>query len=378
MIKRQLLKAEVVYSGLGTPQLNAAILIQEIQGQSQVVAFENFSRLSQAYPDLPVTDVGFAISPMPVNAHMHLDLTSMAFSPGSYEDFIRKVVRHDRSSQRNLEAAKSGIASLKAQGIAVIGDIVSKEEVMQYLLGSDLGGVAYWEVFAPDPADAERVFGETLEKLQGFKKLERPGGMKVGLSPHTAHTVSAPLLQKLALFAKHHALPMQIHVAESVHELSLYQHASGPLWELYQPFMPYWQAPGLSPVAYLEQLGVLEAKPSLVHMVNVSEQDVRTVQKAGCTVIHCPRSNRALECGRFPWELYAKHGVTVALGTDSAGSSPSLSLAEELKAALALHGSKAGKQGLIWAAVKGGYRALAMTPPQVTRGDALAKLFFWD
>ena len=377
MIKRQILQAEVTYNGLGTPRLNSGVAVQEVQQQSQIIGIDELTRLKRNFPDAEITDMGLAISPLPVNAHMHLDLSSMPFSPGSYEDFIKKVVKHDRSGARNLEAALQGVAQLNEQGISTIGDIVTEEAVMVYLLQSGLTGVAYWEVFAPNPEDAEREFNETLALLKRFKALERPGGMRVGLSPHTPHTVSEPLLKQLARLAQQMHLPLQIHVAESAFELDLYKEAKGPLWELYKPFIPHWQAQGLSPVQYLKKLGVLEARPSLVHMVNVDEEDIKTVQKAGCTVIHCPRSNSSLECGRFPWELYAKHGVTVALGTDSSGSSPSLILAEELKAAKTLHGEKASLQALIWSAVKGGYRALGLTPAKFGRGSRRDQLYIW-
>ncbi|MCA9835389.1 MAG: amidohydrolase family protein [Trueperaceae bacterium] len=377
MIDRKLLTADVVYNGLGIPRLGAGVALQTVQAETQIIAVDELEQLKSQFPDARLENAGLALSPAPVNAHMHLDLSSMPFSPGSYEDFIRKVIGHDRSGKRNLEAAKDGIIQLQKQGIDTIGDIVTEEDVMVYLLRSELKGVAYWEVFAPDPADADQEFNETVRLLKRFKELERPGGMRVGLSPHTPHTVSEPLLKKLVTLAKQNQLPLQIHVAESAHELALYKDASGPLWELYKPFMPYWQAPGVSPVQYLKELNVLEAQPTLIHMVNVDENDVKAVQTSGCVVVHCPRSNTALECGRFPWELYAKHGITVALGTDSSGSSPNLVLAEELQAARNLHGEKASLQGLIWSAVKGGYRALGMNPPKLTRGTNASELYIW-
>jgi len=200
--------------------------------------------------------------------------------------------------------------------------------------------------------------------------------MRVGLSPHTPHTVSQPLLKKVVALATQNNLPLQIHVAESPSELPYYTQNKGPLKELHN--WSHWPAPFRRPIAYLQDIGVLNARPSLVHMVNVDEEEVRAVQKAGCIVIHCPRSNKTLNCGRFPWELYAKHGVSVALGTDGNGSSPSLDIQEEVQAAMRIHQDKASAQGLIWAAVKGGYRALGMTPPRFLRGDSATELFIWS
>jgi aminodeoxyfutalosine deaminase len=376
-MQRTLLKADITYNGLGLPRHNAAVVIQDVPGQSQVIAVDDLEIARANFADAEEKDVGFAVTIPVVNPHVHLDLSTMPHSPGGYEDFIRSVVRHAREGKRGLESAQQGFETLEQLGTKTIGDIVTNEEVIRWLLQQDLQGVAYWEVFEPDPDKAEQKFSETVEKLREFKKLERPDGMKVGISPHTPHTVSAPLLQKLAALAKQHNFPMQIHVAESPNEFAFHKDATGPLYDLMRPFMGSWQPSGLSPMQYLKSLGVLEAGPTLVHMVNVTEDDVREVQKAGCVVVHCPRSNESLQCGKFPWELYAKHGVTVALGTDSLGSSPTLSIEDETHFAQTLHGEAANPLALVWSATKGGYRALGMPVPRFVRGDVAENVYIW-
>lgn len=347
-----------------------------LQGE-RVAAILSREDARRFYPEAPVTDVGFAISPPPVNAHTHLDLSSLPPFRGPYEDFVRHVIRHKRA--RGVAAADAGLAELQRAAPLAFGDIVADEAAMRKLLQTPgLRGVAYWEVFAPDPAEAEAAFSETVARLRAFRRLERPDGLKLGLSPHTPHTVSAPLLQRLTRLAIAERLPLQIHVAESPAEAALHRDGSGPLFELMRPFLGDWRPSGLSPVQYLARLGVLEARPTLVHMVHVGEEDVRTVAKAGCTVVHCPRSNEALRCGRLPWELLAKHSVEVAFGTDSKGSAPDLDVTREVAAARALHGAKASPIALVRAAVKGGSRALGLTPPRFGRGSPARALYVWQ
>ncbi len=377
-MQRTLLKADITYNGLGMPRYQAAVVIQDVQESSQVIAVDDLEIAKANFSDATEKDVGFAVSIPVVNPHTHLDLSTMPYTPGNYEDFIRVVIRHDeREKKRNLGAAQLGFQTLKNLGTNVVGDIVTEEDVMRWLLQQDMQGVAYWEVFEPDPDKAEAEFNETVALIQEFKRLEQPGKMKVGLSPHTPHTVSAPLLQKLTAFAKQYNLPVQIHVSESSFETAFHKDATGNLYDMMRPFMGSWQPSGLSPVQYLKSLGVLDIQPTLVHMVNVSEDDVRDVQKAGCVVIHCPRSNEALECGKFPWELYAKHGVTVALGTDSLGSSPTLSTEDETHFAQTLHGGSANPLALVWSATKGGYRALRLPVPRFVRGDSAENVYIW-
>lgn len=378
-LTRTRLRARVVYAGLGAPVEEGAAVVQDVDGDRRLLFVGEAEEAARRWPDAEERDVGFALAPPPVNAHLHLDLTTLPRVEDDYEAFVRAVVAHGRAGRRGVDAAREGLRELRASGADAFGDIVADEATMRYLLAQPgLRGVAHWEVFAPDPADADAVFDATVEKLRAFRALERDDGLRVGLTPHAPHTVSAPLLARLAKLAAANGLPMQIHVAEAPSETRLHRHGDGPLRELMGPLLREWRPSGRSPVGYLEALGVLEARPTLVHAVQVDDEDVGRIQRAGCAVVHCPRSNEGLRCGRFPWELYARHGVTVALGTDSRGSSPSLDVRGELAAARSLHGDRANPGALVLAAVRGGHRALGRVPPRVSRGDPADALTAWE
>jgi len=268
---------------------------------------------------------------------------------------------------------------VKAAGVSVVGDIVTDAAVMELLLTDpDLTGVAYWEVIGPDPDTAEERFEQAARAVNRFRALERPGGVRVGVSPHTPHTVSAPLMRRVASWARAQGLPVAIHVAETPAERELHLRGTGPLAEAIAAWGYPWTPPGVSPVRYLHDLGALAGGPTLVHMVAVDDDDVRLAQAAGCSVVHCPRSNAALGCGRFPWETFARHGADVAIGTDSRGSAPDLDVVAESLAAAEVHGDKASPRAVVRAAVKGGYRALGLVTPRVPVGAPASALGAWS
>ncbi len=375
---RVLANASVVYDGLGLPRGDGAVVVQRAPGVSSVVRVSSAADARAAYPDAEAVDCGFAVSPPVVNAHTHLDLATMPFTPGGYVDFIAAVIAHGRSGRRGPEAAERGLAELAANGTSVVGDIVTSEDVMQLLLRQNaVAGVAYWEVFAPRTEDAQAVFDATVQRIARFRGLERAGGMRVGLSPHTPHTVSAALLVKLVAYARSEGLPLALHVAESPAERELHLKGTGHLASSLAAAGFPFAATGVSPVRYLHDLGVLDAAPTLVHMVQVDEEDARLVARSGSVVVHCPRSNEALGCGEFPWLLYSRHGVELAFGTDSRGSSPDLDVTEEVAAALAAQGARLNARAAVRAGVKGGYKALGMTPPRVVRGAPAGSLVAW-
>lgn len=370
--------ADVVYDGLGLPRAEGAVTLQVAPGVMSVARVSGAADALAAYPLARRVDCGFAISPPVVNAHTHLDLTDMPFTPGSYADFIAAVIAHGRVGGRGLAAAKRGLSELRGAGTRVVGDVVTDAATMEHLLGQDeVTGVAYWEVIGPRPDDADALFAEAAAAVARFRALERPGGMRVGLAPHTPHTVSAPLLGRLAAYAQGEGLPLAIHVAESRAERELHLAGTGDLAESLAAFGAPFAATGMSPVRYLHDLGVLQAAPTLIHAVEVDEDDARLIARAGSVVVHCPRSNAALGCGAFPWPLYAKHGVELAFGTDSRGSSPDLDVTAEVRAALQAQGGRLNARAAVRAAVKGGHKALGMQPPLALRGAPAAALVAW-
>jgi aminodeoxyfutalosine deaminase len=383
--ERVILSADVVSNGIGMPTLESGVLVSRNAGSQTVVSFGKISELQHTFPDARVERAGRAILPKAVNAHTHLDMSAYPFQALPYYDWIPNVALANRHL-RGLEGSKHGLQLLRDSGIAAFGDIVWDPKTMDFLLEhSEIPGIAYWEIFEPDPSKADARFADTVERIRAWRKLERPGDVRVGLTPHTPFSVSGVLHRKLAEFARLEGLPMQIHVGEHPSELELFQTGAGALAESFSRIIPVgfetiWGRkpnPSLTPLNYLADLGVLEAKPTLIHMVNVTEDDVKIVAQSGCVVVSCPRSNRNLECGIFPWALYAKHGVEVALGTDSIASGESLNIVDEAMAALEIHGDKLGLRNIARWAVRGGYRALGMKAPSVQRGDDFSNLTVW-
>lgn len=377
--------ADILYTGMGSPIRDGGVVVS-----GQVVAAAGpLTELRQHYPQARELRSGRVIAPPPVNAHTHLDMSLYAFRALPYFRWIPEVVIAGRHL-RGLDGARVGLDAVRASGAAGLGDIVWDAGVMAWLLQeSPLPGVAYWEVLDPNPHTAQATFGRVRAQIEGWRRLERPGGMRVGLSPHASYTVSHTLLRLLSEYAAGEGLPLQIHVLEHPSEAELFAHGGGPLAESFlasmkrsgaeltmEDVMGRPPAPDLTAISYLEELGVLRARPTLVHMVNVTAQDIRTVAQSGCPVVTCPRSNRNLHCGTFPWAAYAAAGVEVGLGTDSVASGETLDIHDEIRAAWALH-PDLDPRLVVRAAVKGGTRVVGGRVPFIRRGEAWSETYRW-
>jgi 5-methylthioadenosine/S-adenosylhomocysteine deaminase len=197
---------------------------------------------------------------------------------------------------------------------------------------SGLRGVVYQEVFGPYPAQVSDSMSELEARLAQLLPLETEL-VRVGISPHAPYTVSDDLYRAATRLALERKLPMAVHIAESRAESELVARGEGD-------FAPGLRARGIetpvrgkTPVELLDRLGVLTAKPLLIHCVEVSDEDAARIAAAGCAVAHCPVANARLGHGVAPVPTLQRAGVTVAMGTDSVGSNNRLDLLEEARVA---------------------------------------------
>lgn len=281
-----------------------------------------------------------------INSHAHLELGCLAHlcPPEGGAAFVPWIIRLI-NARRELApqgltpyraAVEAGIAALRASGTEIVGDITATGESVEPLLDSGLRGCVYYEVLGLNRDEALNRLDQARQRINEWRKRE--GAMRVGITVHAPYSCHPDLFREAARWCIAESVPLCIHAAESPAETQLLAWRMGDFLEFQRTFnLPDFSSPGQWPIAYLEDLGVLEAKPLLVHCVEVSEADIARIARSGSTVAHCPRSNQRLRCQRMPLEKFLAAGVPVLLGTDSLASSPSLDIREEAEAAIQLH-----------------------------------------
>jgi 5-methylthioadenosine/S-adenosylhomocysteine deaminase len=78
--------------------------------------------------------------------------------------------------------------------------------------------------------------------------------------------------------------------------------------------------PGLTPVQYFREIGILDAGTVLAHQVNCGPRDVELIAASGAAVVHNPLANTILGSGMPPLMAMLAAGVRVAISTDGSGS----------------------------------------------------------
>jgi 5-methylthioadenosine/S-adenosylhomocysteine deaminase len=91
---------------------------------------------------------------------------------------------------------------------------------------------------------------------------------------------------------------------------------------------------GLRPLAWLDEIGVLDEHTQIVHAVWVDEEEIALLEESDATVVHCPVSNAVLGSGVAPVAALHAAGIPLRLGTDGPASNDTQDIFETLKAAI--------------------------------------------
>lgn len=137
---------------------------------------------------------------------------------------------------------------------------------------------------------------------------------------HSPYTCSEKTLKAAKAEARRHGVLFQIHVAETRDEAAACRSEHG-----------------LSPVAYLDGLGILDEQTLVVHGIWVDDDDLEILAKRKASVAHCPESSMKLAAGVAPIHRMLEMGITVGLGTDGCASNNNLDLFGEMDSAAKLH-----------------------------------------
>jgi 5-methylthioadenosine/S-adenosylhomocysteine deaminase len=264
-----------------------------------------------------------------VNAHSHLEYAMYAgFGDGqSFGPWIAThVERKSRLEREDMVAiARCGVLESLRAGISTTADYSFSGAAATAAAELGLRATVYLEVFATDPAEAQRQFEEKRGWVEA-QGVADAGLVRLGVSPHAPYTCSLATYEWCLSLG----IPVGTHLAESANENEWLQHGSGPLYGI----------PILVPPTGKRAVGSLEPVlgPDLLcaHCVEVDAEEIALLAERNVPIAHCPRSNALLGCGIAPVTELRAANLRVGLGTDSPASTPSFDMFEEMRAAIYL------------------------------------------
>lgn len=188
---------------------------------------------------------------------------------------------------------------------------------MAYKAASEMGIRSVLSYVICDRNDSQESERQKVQCQQMYEasKLWADTAMFV-LSVHAIYSVREPMILWASEFARANGLKLHIHLSETEKEVEDCRDAHG----------------GMSPVEYLDSLGVLGPHVIAAHTLWLSDRDVEILGKRGVTCVHNVNSNLKLASGyKFRYNELRDAGANVCLGTDGCASSNNLDMLETMK-----------------------------------------------
>jgi cytosine/adenosine deaminase-related metal-dependent hydrolase len=360
--------APIVLPVSADPIGDGAVLIDG----DRVLAVGPRAELLAANPGVRERAWSGVLTPGLVNAHAHLQYTDFEELNSLGEPFpvwLGRMVEKRATFTDAMwgESTRRGLHLMLRAGITAVADIVTDPAgVLPPTARSGIGGISYIEVVFEDA----RSWSESGRALLLERLASGPAGRRLGISPHTPYTIASAVFADCVAIARDKGLRLHPHVAEAPAESEYVASGTGPFAESMTKFGKAMElirdgGSGLTPVRFLDKLGVLGPDVHAAHCVHCDPADREVLRARGVHAALCARSNQILQSGRPPVADYLRENSPFGIGTDSLASTPSLDLLEEAAALRAL----AGDQGyeaddldrrIIEAATLGGAGAMGL------------------
>lgn len=308
-------------------------------------------------PDVEIVDATDRIvMPGLINAHMH---SNESFEPGAYDNLPLDLwllesyspfgfpLRSER--EHYLRTMVCAIRSIRSGVTTVQDDLVyppstadAVDSAMRAYRDAGLRAwvtVDMWDLpvveslpyigdIVPDDIRAE------LDALPGLSAAEfadlfrkhaetwhdHDGRLRVVLAPCGPQRCSVDLLRDIGRLSEEYDVPIHSHTLETRLQMVQAQAQHGKSW-----------------VAFMDDLGLLGPRTTLVHGIWLTDADIGLMAERGCSVVHNPLSNLKLGSGVCPVRKLLTAGINVALGTDGMTTSDTADLVEAIRLASLLH-----------------------------------------
>ena len=325
----KIISAKYIFTG------KELLIDKAIAFKKSIVKIDTLSKLREEFKDAKVYafEYNHIIYPGFINPHVHLEFSAnrSKLDYNGFTKWLYSVIanREELISQLNPQIIHNEIESMLKSGITTFGAISSYGAEMQECKNAPQRVVFFNEIIGSSPAMVDALFNDFKARVQESLNLNDDRFIS-GVAIHSPYSVHPILIREALKIAKAKNMPTTAHFLESPSEREWLESASGEFREFFEKFLKTTK-----PVNSIK--GFLEAfndKPTLfTHCTQCKNEEFEILNKNDHSIIHCPRSNRLLDCGK----LDITKPKNLLLGTDGLSSNYSLSILDELKIALFMH-----------------------------------------
>lgn len=323
----------------------------------KIIAVGSQAEIEKKYTaDTIIRAEGRAIIPGLINGHGHLPMTLFRGFADDLDlhDWLMNYMIPAEAKHVNEKFVRAGtrlgLAEMFRGGTTAIADMYFFEDaVAEEAAKAGMRGI-FGQGVLDFPNPDSPTFDEGIQKAeQLIKKWKGHPLITPGIAAHSPYTISEEHLQAVSALSKKTGAPILIHISETRNEVE-----------------SMIRTRGVSPIAYLNNMGFFDSQVIAAHIVFPTEGDLSILKEKKVGVIHNPQSNMKLSSGIAPVPTMLEMEIALGIGTDSAASNNKLNLWDEMDAAAKLHKAVSQDPKVVNAeeaftmATIGGARALKM------------------
>ena len=327
---KKILLAEYIYTD------NKVVKNHGIVFDKKIIKIAPKSRILKEYKDAEVIRYpkGSMLFPGLINAHVHIEFSAnkTTLSYGDFITWLYSVIenREDLMQECQKECMQKAVDRMLERGITTFGAISSHGLDLEVCANAKQNVVFFNELIGSQPAAADVLFGDFLERLEHAKAVKRDG-FYPAVAIHSPYSVHPILIQKAIEVVKKQKLLLTAHFMESPAEREWIDKSSGDFKVFFEKFLNQSNAVTNAK----EFLSHFQDIPTLfAHGVEISKEELDGLSNEGHTIIHCPISNRLLGNNLLDIKALEEAKIRWIVATDGLSSNYDLDLWEEMKIAL--------------------------------------------
>lgn len=259
------------------------------------------------------------VMPGMINTHTHVGMIPFRSLGDDCKDRLRRYLfplENDCMNEALVYAsARYAIAELLLGGVTTFVDMYYFEDKIAQAV-DEMGARALLgeTIIDFETCDTDKPYGG-LEYCEWFipKWLNHPR-ITPYPAPHATNTNNEAALKRANALSEKYQVPISLHVAEMDYEMAHFRDNYA-----------------MSPVEFLDSIGLLNERLISAHCIHVSDSDIALMAAKKSAVAHCIGANTKAAKGVAPVKQMLEQGVSVGLGTDGPASGNTLDILTQFK-----------------------------------------------
>lgn len=278
-------------------------------------------RQAEAVADEVIDGAGGILLPGFVNTHCHVSMVPFRSMGDDCPDRLRRFLFPLELEAMTPElvywGALYGIAEMFLSGTTTFLDMYYFEDRVaeaceQAGIRGYLGETLIGQKTCDSPDEEYGGFAYQKDFFAEYHGARHPRIHPI-IAPHGTTTLSPEKLREAHELAVKYDTIFTLHASEMDYE------------------MEHFRAMGMTPTAFLDSIGALDAHTLAAHCIHMTEEDLQLMKRRGAGIAHCICSNTKAGKGVAPMERARQLGISFGLGTDGPSSGNTLSMFDQMR-----------------------------------------------